>query len=680
MCGTFSCYKDRLIESHKKREISLNAHRLSLVLALFLLGSVATAQATTSPLSAPERADTRAALKALDLEQTEVAAAHAARLQHPLTMKLVAWRTFLLKAEEGNFYALRDFVNANPDWPRQYGLRRKAEKIMPETLPPAEVAAWFDAHTPVTGAGALRYADALSALGRTDDLKETVNQAWQARDFEAKDETAFYKNYGAMIDFAGHKFRLERLLRERKSTAARRQAKRMGKGYPQLTDARLRLAARSPGVDAAIKRVPASLHGDAGLLYERTRWRQRKGRYDGVVELLDPPRPGLPDVDRWWPLRHWAARKGLDKGDYKTAYRIAAGHGAERGLIFAEGEFLAGWIALRFVKDPKRALPHFKALYEGVTSPISRGRGAYWAGRAAKAAGDTAEAERWFDLAAKHPETYYGQLAVAELGREITIDLPRDGQPSSAEREAFRAQELAQVAVILGDLEAWDLQRAFINQLLKGAETANAYRLAAEFARSQGRADIAVRTAKTARRDGIILSDQLYPLRPIVTHNGLEKALVLSLVRQESSFYPRAKSRAGALGLMQLLPGTAKGVASKEGLPYTRARLTEDPDFNLRLGQRYLADLIVRFRGNVPMALAGYNAGPGRVDRWIRDYGDPRSPNVDQIDWIERIPFNETRNYVQRITENVPVYQQRLAQPQAYIASPTIVQPSEGQP
>ena len=645
------------------------------LLALLSITTITwSAQADTPNLSPKEHAHAQATLTALDKKQAGVAAIHAAHINHPLLRKIILWRSYQLDSDEGDFVTLRRFVEDNPTWPSQTRLWRRAEAIMPDTMESQELVGWFQDHAPVTGNGALRYALALRDLGSSDQLASLAPNLWLTHDFKVDDEAQFHQTFGRLIGKPVEVARLERLLREGKSTAARRQAKRLGQDYVLLADARIRLAARRSGVDAAIRRVPANLQNDPGLLYERTRWRLRKKLYSGVVELLVPARADLPDPALWWPLRHQAARWALDRGDHEAAYLIAEGHGASQGIVFADGEWLAGWIALRFLNDPALARPHFETLYEGVGSPISRARGAFWAGRAADAADDKAESQRWYGLATQHPETYYGQLAAEEIGQALTIDLPRHGQPSIEARAAFRAQELAQAATLLGELEAWDLQQLFIDRLRGNAVTADQHRLVAEFARSLDRADLAVRTAKQARRDSIILSDQLYPLRPIVTHPDLEETLVLALVRQESSFYPRARSRSDALGLMQLLPGTARDVALKENVPYSRARLTDDPAYNLRLGQSYLAALIDRFQGSIPLALAGYNAGPNRVATWIERYGDPRTSQVDLVDWIERIPFSETRNYVQRITETMPVYEARLVRPDPFIASPAILE------
>ena len=371
--------------------------------------------------------------------------------------------------------------------------------------------------------------------------------------------------------------------------------------------------------------------------------------------------PGAPYPEFWWPLRHWSARTALNNQDYDVAYRLASNHGFSRGLGFAEGEWLAGWIALRFTKQPAKAHGHFMRLFNGVSTPVSRARGAYWAGEAARAMGDEDKAASWYQHGANHMSTFYGQLAAKRLGRPITAALPRSTEPLPGERQEFARRELVQIVRLLGQLEQNYTKKRFLDRLRKLATTASEYALTAELALEQGRPDRALRTAKDARRAGLILPEHLYPLPPLPETEGLDRTLLLAVIRQESQFYSQVVSGAGARGLMQLMPGTAKRVARKLKIPYRRRKLTEDPAYNMRLGTAYLSQMLDRYDGSRLLALAAYNAGPGRVDRWIKRFGDPRKPGGDAVDWGERIPFNETRNYVQRILEAVPIYDLRLA-------------------
>jgi soluble lytic murein transglycosylase len=374
------------------------------------------------------------------------------------------------------------------------------------------------------------------------------------------------------------------------------------------------------------------------------------------------------------------------KGDISIAYRIAAGHGLEQGLGFAEGEWLAGWLALRSLDRPGVAYRHFEHLSQGVSSPISLARSAYWAGEAARALaahgaqGATASAEGgakggnwlakaddWYLKAAKHGTTFYGQLAARRLGHAVAIETQGETAagpaPGAAARAAFEGREMVQAVRLLGELGQTKLHKRFLLRLKALAEDAEDFVLVAELARQQGRPDIAVRVAKEARKAGVLLFDDLFPSRRLPETKSPEPALVLAVIRQESAFYTGAISGAGARGLMQIMPATARRVARQIKIRYSRKKLLSDPEYNLRLGRAYLAGLTEKYDGSYILALAAYNAGPARANRWMRDFGDPRTPEVDPVDWIESIPFNETRNYVQRILESLVVYRKTLGVP-----------------
>lgn len=616
------------------------------------------------PPEPPERSLAISAFGAIDRDNFGQARRIARQLADPLARKVLRWFILVEQRTDGDFRAYVDFIEANPDWPWQRTLQHRAEGAMPSKLPDARVRAFFRERKPVSPYGAERYADALISAGLTDAARAMLRHTWVARDFPYADEKRFYARYGHLLDDELHRQRLDRLIWERRLTAAGRQARRVGADHRALARARIRLARMAPGVDAAIDRVPKSLRDHPGLVFERARWRQRKGRYEDVLALLDPPRPDAPYPEVWWPVRHWAARVALDRGDISVGYRIAANHGMEHGLGFAQGEWLAGWIALRFLREPESAYPHFTRLYEGVTTPVSRARGAYWAARAAEAAGKQEKARRWYETAATNLTTFYGQLAAARLAERIFLALPRPPRPEAAARAAFEKRELVQAVRLLASFGLEDRVYRFVHHLADQADSRPATKLVADLAEDIGRRDLAVRIARDARREGIILPDHLYPVVPLpgtVAGGRGEDALLLAIVRQESSFDIGAVSPAGARGLMQIMPATARSMARELDMSYRRGRLTTDVGYNLRLGSSYISKLIQRYDGSLLLAVAAYNAGPHRVSRWLDKYGDPRTGFVDPVDWVESLPFAETRNYVQRVFESLMVYRHRLA-------------------
>ncbi len=637
-------------------------------------------------LSAADRKAYAAAFHELERKRYKRAHQQARKAKNRLPAKVIRWHELTSDRPRARFDELARFLDRNPDWPGRGALLRNAERAMPRDLPDAAVLAWFEARPAVSPSGARRHAEALRRAGQTVRATALVRTTWIESDFARRDERAFRKRFAKLLRRDDDLARLDRLLWERKYRPAKRQARRLGKGHAALAEARIALARRSPGVDYAIRQVPKELARDPGLIYERARWRRRKNRYDGVIELLDPPMPDAPHAKRWWPLRRWAARQAYMEGDLSVAYRIAAGHGLERGLGFAEGEWLAGWLALRSLDQPEIAYRHFEQLHQGVSSPISLARGAYWAGEAARALeargaaganggangdakGDNwrAKAEDWYLKAARHGTTFYGQLAGRRLGREVALETQaKTGaapKPDAAARAAFEGREIVRVVRLLGELGETKLHRRFLLRLKALAEDGEDFVLAADLARRQGRPDIAVRMAKEARKAGVILFDVLFPSRRLPETKSPEPALVLAVIRQESAFYTGAISGAGARGLMQIMPATARRVARQIKVRYSRKKLLSDPEYNLRLGRAYLADLTEKYDGSYILALAAYNAGPARANRWMKTFGDPRTPGVDPVDWIESIPFNETRNYVQRILESLVVYRKTLGVP-----------------
>jgi peptidoglycan lytic transglycosylase len=629
------------------------------------------AAAATAPEDGLQDADRPIYEQAFILaDKAEYSAAMTTALQGRQTLlnKFFIWLDLIHqkddKPQADEFTALDAFLTANRGWPRLDAIHLRAEERLPDDYSDEKVIVWFGQRDPLTVAGAMRLASALRTVGGSGAATDLVRRTWRSQSFTEQQEAVFLALFGNELRESDDVARLDRLLNQRAFTAADRQAKRLGRGYPRLAKAVSRLVRNRPGVDAAIAQVPPELQDDPGLLYERARWRQRRGYFDGVVELLDQATATVRWPERWWPLRQWAAREALDRGDTALAYRLASEHGLKSGVDFAEAEWISGWLALRFEQAPEQAYQHFVRLYDGVTTPISRARGAYWAAQAADRLGDTASAQTWYTRAAGHTTAFYGQQAIARLGRPLDLDLAASIQVSEADRSAFEALELVRLVRLLAAFDEQPYVTTFLTHLRGQADTASAHQLHAELSDSIGRPDQALFTAKQASGRGMAFVGNLFPVPPDIVrqlnaNQSPEPALVLALIRQESAFDRRAVSRAGARGLMQLLPATARHVARTINVPYQRARLTEDAAYNLQLGRAYLSQLLEDFEGSTALALAAYNAGPQRVERWIKDFGDPRQPDVNPVDWIERIPFSETRNYVQRVLEGQVVY--RLA-------------------
>ncbi len=626
------------------------------------------AVAITGPAgAAPEpQSDQRAIAKAFHAAQAQSwrdAFNYAERAGDPLTVKIIEWLRYQRVDPNIEFATIAEFIAANPDWPRMTRLRRNAEAAIDSGDEAATLVDWFETYPPVSGAGALAHLDALVELGRLAEARALAPQYWKSLNFNRHEDKAFQRKYGRQLANADHIERLDRLIWDQKYWPARRMLPRVGNSQAALGRARLALMRREGGVDGAIARVPGDLRDAPSLQYERLRWRRRKGKDQSARELLQVAPPLAAYEERWVLERLILARRALLDGHYSEARQLVANHNLTSGARFAEAEFLAGWISLSFLNEADAAYQHFTRLYDGVNYPISLARGAYWAGRAAATAGDDENAVRWWQTAAEFPATFYGQQAIRALGdTEVRIAFAAP-QFSSVSSDNL-APELVQAVRLLHRQNQRDSITPFIRQLTDLSESLNDRIAVIRLANEVGHPHEAIRTAKRVAQLDKVVPALGYPIVDVETSGTStvqelrEIPLVLSLIRQESAFDPRAVSRAGARGMMQLMPATAQRMARATGQRYSRARLLSDPDYNIRLGRAYLGNMMARFDHTPALALAAYNAGPGRVNRWVGQIGDPRTGEIDLVDWIESIPFSETRNYVQRVLESQIVYRE----------------------
>ncbi len=634
-------------------------------------GTAPAAPAKAGPIESEDARKLKAGIEAVYQGNIRKARAYNKIIKDPLARKILTWARLSQPDPNAGFAEISDFMAANPDWPNQHALQRRAEEAITEKTPPDAVLAWFGNRNPLSGDGKARYGEALLASGLVKEGHAAIRDAWINGNFTKIRERAFYKRHRRLLSAADHRRRLDRLLWEGRYWPARRVLWKVPPDYRALSVARLFLRHGRGNVDTAIAKVPDELINDPGLIYERLRWRRRKGKYAAAREILDNPPDDLVRPRLWWKERFLVARQALREGLITDAYRIAKEHGLDgngAGVpAYAEAEWLAGWITLRFLEDSGVAKTHFERMYNAVKYPVSRARGAYWTGRALDAMGDTETAETWYGLAAHHPTAYYGQLAIARISPGASLELFPQPKADEDERKAFEAHELVRAVKVLGDAEGQDWLRPFILRLDELADMPGWRMLTSELAWANGRPDLSILVAKRTSRDNRTFSEAAFPeiVPPPVRGKAggpqVEVPLVLAVIRQESAFNVKARSQANAQGLMQLMPRTALKVAKRLRIPFSRRRLVTDGIYNLTLGQAYLAELLEAFKGSYVLALAAYNAGPARVRRWLRKNGDLREADVDSIDWVERIPLGETRNYVQRVLENLQVYRLRLA-------------------
>lgn len=624
-------------------------------------------RAEAGSLSASDARLFKAGLEAARKDRWGDVRTFARRLADPIAAKVLRWIVMSEPDTDASFREIADFISANPSWPGQTRLRQRAEEAMTEATPPGEVLAWFGDKAPLTSDGMTRLGAALLATGNEAKGRAQLRKAWIEGNFGTKQEKTFFERYPEYLSREDHLARLDRLVWEGREDPAKRMFPRVDAAHRALAESRLALRRGSGSADQAVNHVPRELRKDQGLLYERLRWRRLKGMDEAALELLPeiPDKPKFPE--RWWQERSALARLAFAKGYISEAYRIAKDHDLKEGAGYAEAEWLAGWIALRFLEDHSISLEHFRNMFEAVKYPVSRSRAAYWAGRAANAMGNAELVDVWYRAAARYSTNYYGQLAASRLGSGKILIAP-DPEPTPAEAGAFNKHEVTRAVRMLFESTVDTHLRAFILGLAAVDGSAAWQAMTAKLARQYDRLDLALTVAKNANRDGHPMTQAGYPilkLPPAKTGRSgkvVEGPLVLALIRQESLFHVAARSPADARGLMQLMPSTAQRVAKEVGVRYNKNALTSDPQYNIQLGRAYLSDMVDDFHGSYVLALAAYNAGPTRARRWIGLNGDPRDKSVDIVDWIEMIPFDETRNYVQRVLENVQVYRALLSE------------------
>lgn len=603
-------------------------------------------------LSSAQISKTKAAFSDIRKNRFDSALQNAEQSGSPHIASAVMWHYLTDKDAAPPFYRLSQFINQHPDWPAQEKLLIRAEQALAREGASAEVMQpWFTKHPPKTAWGELKWAEARNRVSQA-----TVRRAWVNGDFSSSEEKRILQQYAAQISTDIHAARADRLLWENKPNSAASLKPYIAADYRTLIDARVALQKRHKGVNGKIAAVAAKYKNDAGLKFDRMVWRKKAKNLAGVEEILLQMGKKVPYASKWWSYRKRAIREALESGQHSKAEKLADNHGQTETFELSEALWMQGWTALSFRNQPRKALPIFERLYKIVSFPISKSRGAYWAGRAAKQAGDARRATRWYRIAAKYNDTFYGQLAHEEVFGKSRLKFATHPHIQMSRYKAFvNRNSLAKAIQELGKADIQVQALTFIKHLADQASSAEEAAMVAHLGTSINRPDFALRASKNAGRKGFFLQKTSYPILDIPENIPVEAELAYAIMRQESSFYPRARSSADARGMMQLLPSTAKAVARRNGIPHSKEKLYQ-PQHNIRLGTHYLDTLIDRFGPAYALVAAGYNAGPGRPASWLKRFPVDRSNQYAMINWIEMIPFSETRNYVMRILENYQVY------------------------
>jgi len=596
--------------------------------------------------------------KPADATQAEAA------ISDPVARKLAEWLVLRSDDNGASVERYRAFIDANPSWPSQSFLRRRGEAALwDDHRDDATVWAWFANDSAISAKGRLALARAMIARGDRANAERLVREAWRNDPMSEDTENTALDLFGALLTPGDQKARMDLLLYGSEHEAALRAAKRLGSAEVALAKARIAVSRKASNARALLEAVPGELHGDPGYLFSKIQLLRREEKFAEAAQLMlsvpkDPAR--LYNPDEWWVERRLLSRKMIDLGEHRTAYLIARDAALpSRDIYKTEQEFTAGWIALRFLGDPATAAQHFARIGVGSVNPTALARAGYWQGRAAEAAGRAQDARAAYTAAAAHSTSYYGQLARAKLGLP-QIEL---NDAPAARGRGIERLEIVRAVQLLYALDERDIAIPIFADMGENGDPDALVGLG-ELASRNGDARGMLLVGKAALNRGLPFDFYAYPVNGIPPFKSIgpdvEQSIVYAIARQESAFNPNDVSPAQAYGLMQVTPDAGRYVCRKYGASFDLGRLKTDPVYNAALGAAELGGLIEDYRGSYIMTFAAYNAGRGSVKKWIERYGDPRDPKVDAVDWVELIPFSETRNYVERIMENLQVYRARF--------------------
>lgn len=603
----------------------------------------------------------------------DYAKAHSLAVQtkDPRLIKIIEWIRLTDVKNLASYEDLTAFMKKNKDWPRVYVIRRNAEKAAVNSNDKKLLAKWFKKYPPVSPAAVIAYADMMLDKKEWEVALPMLYRLWLSGGAEEdEDVKKIEERLTPLLDEDDYAEKTKHLLDDKNVNDAKKLLPELSEEARKIAEARIALIRNDRSAKSKLKKAPDAVHEDPGFIFDQIRWYRRNKQYDKAVKLFKHQSAGIGNASKWWAERSVIIRQFLHDGRISDAYKLAEDHRLSSGEQYADAEWLAGWIALRFKKELDGAVFHFSKMLAAVKSPVSVARGEYWLGRTHEELGNPEDAEKWYDSAANKITTIYGQLAAEKAKKDKLPALPDDIRPSEKNLTKIRNNELFLIMQTLQKAEAYELAEVFALRLYalyqKPEEIiALAHLLTAEAERP----DMAVTIARRARQNGVYLGALGYPVMHIPEDSPTERAVLLSIIRQESSFSSHVVSPAGARGLMQIMPATAKQVARKKKKKFAPEMLTADPEFNIEVGSAYFSEMVKRFDGSYILAIAAYNAGPTNVRRWIKAIGSPEDEDIDPIDWIEMIPFNETRNYVQRVLENLHIYRRHLNYPDTKLSS-----------
>jgi len=587
----------------------------------------------------------------------------------PVTQKFYLWKTLQAKDHSYSLKQFYDFLKVNKNWPKIKNLHTQGEKVALATSSPEEVLQWFELMPPLSGEAAAHHIHLLQAQRHFKKARELIPLYWQTKPFHTPAaEVAFLKKYQPTLTFQDHHKRLMRFGLRSNKEILKRMKNYLSQDYKKMIEAVLALIDHSSACQRFLNRIPKALKDHPLVVFHRIHWYLKKDQIQQAIILMEYAiNQNMPKdhPEKWMALRLRLARESCQRNLYKTAYVLLKDNNLMKGVQASEAHFLAGWIAFRKLNNLNQALSHFKAFYKSVETPISQSKAAYWYGRVLDATNGHKSALQWYQISAQHAGTFYGQESQKILGHEKKTSLK--ALTPTITWQNIDQQEIVEYFSLLHLLETHKYEEeifTFLTHLSKLVKTPSAQEALLKFAKKVAPHHL-VLVSKMAGKNGTLLFREAYPKRTDLFkeqtyHQKLTSALFHSIIRQESGFNEQAISPVGAKGLMQLRPSVAKEIAKKIKLKYHENDLTKKPQTNTLIGAQFLSTLLHRFNGDIVLAIASYNAGEGRVQKWIKTYGDPRQPDVDTIDWIEMLPFEETRSYIHRVLEAIPLYEEHL--------------------
>ena len=579
-------------------------------------------------------------------------------------IKIVDWH-FLKQNNSSKFFSkTNNFIKENPDWPQKKLFRKKMELFIDNNLSNKEIIRFFEENPPLSTKGAVNYVDALRKENGMDSVKDIARKTWIERKFTKRQSKDFYKKYKNILRVQDHIERIEKLTWIGRSYEARRMLPLVSKNKRNLYNAKIILRRRAGNADYAVSLINKELLNDSGIIYERLRWRRKSKLYKTAFELIDPLPNNLKYEKKWWLEISIIIRKLIENKEYQKAYNLIKDFSSKSSDLISESEWYAGWIAYEFLNlDPQIYINHFLNSYENTTHKGEKAKSAYWAGRSYEKINDKELSVLWYTNSSKFVTEFYGQLSFEKIKKNkplITNEELYGKNLFIKEDLNFVKSDIYKASELILANGTRKNAKVFISSLIYNSKSPGQLQIIAKLSKDFDRLDLAIKAAKYAQKKNIYLYHYAYPQLTNYKniYKDVEKELVYGVIKQESAFDPKAISRVGARGMMQVMPATASKISKKIKLNYSKERLTSDPEYNIKLGSYYLYSLAEEYDSYI-LALVGYNAGPRRIKRWIKKFGDPRKKNIDAVSWIEKIPIKETRLYVKIVLSNLQVYRQK---------------------